>query len=149
MSGLLADSVLCASKSIFFFFFVSTATTLIDAKIITHLNECHSLITSLASFLLYKSIFYTVVLLVFKNKQTKKPRKSPLLTVLKWLPASNKNILYKHFTMVYRVLLNAAPSYISSFISYYSLFTRSQPFSSISISQTCQIPVCFGSGIYP
>ena len=129
-----------------FFFFVPTATTLIEAKIISHLNECHSLLTTLASFLLYKSIFYTV-LLVFKRKTKQKPQKDLCLQLSNGSPPATK--IYSINTFPWFTLLNATPSYIPPFIFYYPLFTRSQPFSSISISQTCQIPICFGSDIYP
>ena len=72
-----------------FFFFVPAATTLIEAKIISHLNECHSLLTTLASFLLYKSIFYTV-LLVFKRKTKQKPQKVLCLQLSNGSPPATK-----------------------------------------------------------
>lgn len=72
--GTIIDSLLCQAPyiqsiskfcivcfqnfpQIHLFFFISTATTLIEATTISHLNDCHSLLTFLVSFLLCKNLF--------------------------------------------------------------------------------------------
>lgn len=68
---------------------------------------------------------------------------SSLLTTLKWLSLAI-NMYSKHFTIVYRVLLSLAPSYIFYLMAYHTLFIP-QLFSPTSCSSN--IPICLGFDI--